>query len=57
VVSYFSAGVFPSSFFRHPRFGERAADSTDSILCSEFAIKRIDEPFITAQDNASDWLV
>ncbi|KAH7349899.1 vacuolar membrane protein pep3 [Plectosphaerella cucumerina] len=27
------------------------------ILCSEFAIKRIDEPFITAQDNVSDWLV
>ncbi|KAL2752730.1 hypothetical protein ACRALDRAFT_1036977 [Sodiomyces alcalophilus JCM 7366] len=27
------------------------------ILCSEFAIKRIDQPFITPQDNLSEWAV
>ncbi|KAG5985382.1 hypothetical protein E4U55_003610 [Claviceps digitariae] len=27
------------------------------ILCSDFAIKRIDEPFITADDNADEWAV
>jgi hypothetical protein len=26
-----------------------------SILCSDFAIKRIDEPFITADDRQEDW--
>lgn len=27
----------------------------DSILCSDFAIKRIDEPFITSNDNVGEW--
>ncbi|KAG6140149.1 hypothetical protein E4U12_006737 [Claviceps purpurea] len=27
------------------------------ILCSDFAIKRIDEPFITADDNPDEWAV
>lgn len=26
-----------------------------SILCSDFAIKRIDEPFITRDDNLDEW--
>jgi hypothetical protein len=26
-----------------------------SILCSDFAIKRIDEPFVTADDRLEDW--
>jgi hypothetical protein len=34
-----------------------ATNSTDSILCSDFAIKRIDEPFITADDNSGEWAV
>ncbi|XXH05106.1 tethering complex subunit [Hypoxylon texense] len=25
------------------------------ILCSEYAIKRIDEPFVTAEDNKAEW--
>ncbi|KYK61802.1 vacuolar protein sorting protein DigA [Drechmeria coniospora] len=25
------------------------------ILCSDFAIRRIDEPFVTSSDNASEW--
>jgi hypothetical protein len=27
----------------------------NSILCSDFAIKRIDEPFITKDDDLSAW--
>ncbi|KAK2592532.1 tethering complex subunit [Conoideocrella luteorostrata] len=27
------------------------------ILCSDFAIKRIDEPFVTADDNVDEWAV
>jgi len=26
-----------------------------SILCSDYAIKRIDEPFVTAADDLSEW--
>lgn len=26
-----------------------------SILCSEFAIKKIDEPFVTEVDNSDEW--
>ena len=27
----------------------------NSILCSDFAIKRIDEPFVTASDDSHEW--
>jgi len=33
------------------------APQSHSILCSDFAIKRIDEPFITANDNPDEWAV
>lgn len=29
--------------------------TVDSILCSDFAIKRIDEPFITKDDHPEEW--
>ncbi len=29
--------------------------SSRSILCSEFAVKLIDEPFVKASDNKSEW--
>lgn len=28
-----------------------------SILCSEFAIKRVNEPFVTPQDNLNEWKI
>lgn len=28
-----------------------------SILCGDFAIKRIDEPFITANDKPGEWAI
>lgn len=31
------------------------ANSTPSILCSDFAIKRIDEPFVTSADDRNEW--
>ena len=27
------------------------------VLCSEMAVKMIDEPFVTAADNKADWAV
>jgi hypothetical protein len=27
----------------------------NSILCSDFAIKRIDEPFVLATDDRNEW--
>ena len=27
----------------------------DSILCGEYAIKQIDEPFVTEADNKDEW--
>ena len=27
----------------------------DSILCSDYAIKRIDEPFVKEGEDLSDW--
>lgn len=32
-------------------------DTKNSILCSDYAIKRIDEPFVKADDNLSDWAI
>lgn len=29
--------------------------SSHSILCSDYAIKRIDEPFVTVEDNKGEW--
>ena len=29
--------------------------TVSSILCSDFAIKRIDEPFITRDDRPEEW--
>jgi hypothetical protein len=26
-----------------------------SVLCGEYAIKRIDEPFVTEKDDLSEW--
>jgi vacuolar protein sorting-associated protein 18 len=31
--------------------------TSSSIFCSEFAIKRIDEPFVTEQDDQAEWAV
>lgn len=28
-----------------------------SILCSDYAIKRIDEPFVKADDNLAEWAI
>lgn len=28
-----------------------------SILCSDYAIKRIDEPFVKDGDNPGDWAI
>lgn len=28
-----------------------------SILCSDFAIKRIDEPFVTKDDKPEEWIL
>jgi hypothetical protein len=33
------------------------ADFSDSVLCSEMAVKQIDEPFITAADDKNEWAV
>lgn len=37
--------------------GEFEADDECSILCSEFAIKRIDEPFVMQSDDVAEWAV
>lgn len=34
---------------------EEGANEVSSILCSDYAIKRIDEPFITADDDKGEW--
>ncbi|KAH0606968.1 uncharacterized protein H6S33_002956 [Morchella sextelata] len=45
------------------RIREKAVEEFDSlvasecVLCSEFAIKRIDEAFVTPQDDLSEWAV
>lgn len=36
-------------------FDEIHADMMNSVLCSEMAVKQIDEPFITAADDKNEW--
>ena len=36
-------------------FSTNCLTDLHSILCSDFAIKRIDEPFISRSDNVHEW--
>lgn len=36
-------------------YNENHADLVNSVLCSEMAVKQIDEPFITAADDRNEW--
>lgn len=42
-------------FFYHIGGVSCLANSRNSILCSDFAIKRIDEPFVTSADDINEW--
>ena len=33
------------------------ADIVTSVLCSEMAVKQIEEPFITAADDPREWAI
>lgn len=35
--------------------GGWSADSEDSILCSDYAIRRINEPFVKEDEDKEEW--
>ena len=51
-------GKFPSlsiSSLRSVSFRRLANLMVSSLLCSEMAVKQIDEPFIQSNDNLEEW--
>jgi hypothetical protein len=50
-------GEFPvlTSFLRPRLWDKRLTCVFNSILCSDFAIKRIDEPFVLPTDDRNEW--
>lgn len=52
-------GKYLPSVAYSPRLDEAGYSFTDScansILCSDFAIKRIDEPFVLETDDRNEW--
>jgi hypothetical protein len=48
-------GEFPFSVCCGELMGRDVELTVNSILCSDFAIKRIDEPFVLDSDDRNEW--